>query len=222
MTKASYHVLIGSRSPEKGNVAVTELQSRKLSGTAELLHLDVTDDDTIERAVKNVEKTHGKLDILVNNAGIAIPSGSLRQQMRSAFDVNATGPTIITDAFGPLLKKSTLPIPRIINISSGAGSIGRRLDPTSALYKFQGYPYRTSKAALSMVTANQFVEYGPLGIKVFAYDPGFTQSNLSENNTAENGAKPPKDAVLPLIDVLEGKRDDEAGQLLHNTGIYPW
>jgi NAD(P)-dependent dehydrogenase (short-subunit alcohol dehydrogenase family) len=132
----------------------------------------------------------------------------------------------VTEAFAPLLlqKPSVAPaVPRrIVNISSGAGSINRRLDPSSALYKFQGYQYRASKAALSMVTACQWVEYGPAGIKVFAYDPGFTQSNLGPHNKAENGAKTPEEAVLPLIDVLEGKRDEEAGQLLHNTGVYPW
>ena len=73
-----------------------------------------------------------------------------------------------------------------------------------------------------MVTACQWVEYGPLGIKVFAYDPGFTQSNLGPQNKAENGARPAAESVMPLIDVLEGKRDDEVGRFLHNTGVYPW
>jgi NAD(P)-dependent dehydrogenase (short-subunit alcohol dehydrogenase family) len=72
-----------------------------------------------------------------------------------------------------------------------------------------------------MVTACDWVEYGP-AIKVFAYCPGFTASNLSEQNRVEHGAKPTADAVKPLIDVLEGKRDDEAGLFLHDTGIYPW
>ncbi|MCJ1473529.1 hypothetical protein MMC13_002180 [Lambiella insularis] len=221
MAKGSYHVLLGSRSLEKGNAAVKELQSRNLPGSVEMISIDVTNDDTIERAAATVEGNHGKLDMLVNNAAIAPPNPPLRQQMRDAFDTNAIGPTIMTLAFAPLLQKSTAS-PRIVNISSGAGSINRRLDASSALYKFQEYPYRASKAALSMVTANQWVEYGPKGIKVFAYDPGFTQSKLSSHNTAEHGAKPASEAVMPLIDVLEGKRDDEAGKLLHNTGVYPW
>lgn len=223
MAKGSYHVLLGSRSSEKGNVALKELQSRNLSGSAEMLLIDVTKDDTIESAATTVQRNHGRLDMLVNNAAISAMSPPLRQQMRDAFDTNAIGPAIVTEAFAALLKKSTaLPPPRIVNVSSGAGSITRRLDTSSPMYKVQQMQYRASKAALHMVTACQFAEYGDAGIKVFAYDPGFTQSNLGPHNKAENGAKPASEAVMPLIDVLEGKRDDEAGKLLHNTGVYPW
>jgi len=221
MAKGSYHVLMGSRSLEKGNAALKELQSRNLAGSVELISLDVTDDDTIERAAATVQSNHGKLDILVNNAAVAATPPPLRQQMRVSFDTNVTGPAVVTSLFAPLLKKSTAS-PRIVNISSGMGSINRRLNPESPTYKFQGVQYRASKTALSMVTACQWVEYEPLGIKVFAYDPGFTQSNLGPYNKAENGAKPASEAVMPLIDVLEGKRDHEAGKFLHNTGIYPW
>ena len=223
MAKGSYHVLLGSRSPEKGNAALKELQSRNPSSSAEMLLIDVTQDDTIERAATAVQRNHGRLDMLVNNAAISAMSPPLRQQMRDSFDTNAIGPAIVTEAFAVLLKKSTAsPSPRIVNVSSGAGSIARRLDTSSPIYKVQQMQYRASKAALHMVTACQFVEYGEAGIKVFAYDPGFTQSNLGPHNKAENGARPASEAVTPLIDVLEGKRDDEAGKLLHNTGVYPW
>jgi NAD(P)-dependent dehydrogenase (short-subunit alcohol dehydrogenase family) len=220
MAKGSYHVLMGSRSLDRGNAAVKELRSRNLPGSVEAVELDVTKDDTIERAATTVERDHGKLDMLVNNAGIGSMTPPLRQQMRDAFDTNATGPAVVTIAFAPLLQKSTAS-PRIVNISSGVGSLNRRLDPSSPTYKMQQVQYRASKAALSMVTACQWVEYGP-AVKVFAYDPGFTQSNLGPHNKAENGAKPASEAVMPLIDVLEGKRDDEAGKFLHNTGVYPW
>jgi len=221
MAKGSYHVLMGSRSPEKGNAALKELQSRNLAGSVEMIQLDVTDDDTIERAVATVQHNHGKLDMLVNNAAVAAMTPPLRQQMRAAFDTNATGPAVVTSLFAPLLQNSTAS-PRIVNISSGVGSINRRLNPDSPTYKLQGVQYRASKTALSMVTACQWFEYEPFGIKVFAYDPGFTQSNLGPHNKAENGAKPASEAVMPLIDVLEGKRDHEAGKFLHNTGVYPW
>ncbi|KAJ5174805.1 short-chain dehydrogenase [Penicillium canariense] len=219
--KGSYHVLMGARSLEKGNASLSALKAQNLAGAIEMLHLDVTQDDTIERAVATVERNFGKLDILVNNAAIAAMSPPLRQQMQDAFNTNATGPLLVGSAFAPLLRASS-DSPRIVNISSGAGSIGRRLDPSSPLYKVHGqYQYRASKAALNMVTACQYVEYGP-EIKVFAYDPGFTQSNLSPHNVAEHGARAASDSVMPLVDVLEGRRDDEAGRLLHNTGTYPW
>ena len=160
--------------------------------------------------------------MLVNNAGIVALDPPLRSQMRLAFDTNATGPAVLTSSFAPLLRKSTAPCARIVNVSSGVGSVNRRLDPTSPTYRMQGLQYRASKAALSMVTACQFVEYGDLGIKVFAYDPGFTVSNLGPPNTVENGARAVAESVAPLVDVLEGKRDGEAGLFLHNEGVYPW
>ncbi|CAD0100762.1 unnamed protein product [Aureobasidium mustum] len=223
LTRSSYHVIVTSRSHEKGQTAMQSLHSRDLSGSSEYLQLDVTDDATIQAAAQTISKNHGRLDILVNNAAVSAMNPPLREQMRQAFDTNATGPAILTAALLPLLQKSTMS-PRVINISSGVGSISRRLDPQNPRYnaKEQHVQYRASKAALNMVTACQFVEYKPLGIKVFAYDPGFTQSNLSTMNTKGNGARAAAESVAPLIDVLEGKRDDEAGMFLHNTGTYEW
>ncbi|KAL2353851.1 hypothetical protein BJ546DRAFT_1027209 [Cryomyces antarcticus] len=126
----------------------------------------------------------------------------LHHQMRDAFDTNATGPAVVTIAFVPLLRKPCAS-PRIVDISSGI-------------------QYRASRAALDMVTACQWAEYGAAGIKVFAYDPGFTPSHLGPHDTAENGAKPASAAVMPLIDVLQGRRHNEAGKFLHNTAAYPW
>ena len=181
----------------------------------------MTDDKSIERAAQTVEKTHGKLDILVNNAGTAALDGhaSLREAMRYAFDTNAAGPAVVTETFVPLLKKSS-EVARIINVSSAIGSIEKR--QRSEWRDVGMVQYRASKAALNMVSACQWADHGP-DVKVFAYCPGYTVSNLSKGgNTAENGARATRDSVSPLVDVLEGKRDDEAGSFLHGEGQHPW
>lgn len=54
MAKGSDHVLMGSRSLEKGNAALKELQSRDLPGSVEMLQIDVTNDDTIECAAASI------------------------------------------------------------------------------------------------------------------------------------------------------------------------
>ena len=123
------------------------------------------------------------------------------------------------------------------DISSGAGSLGRRLFADSPMYKIQAVPYRASKIAFNMITACLYVEYG-LGIeqndgdksdggekklmKVFAYDPGFTVSNLSSHNKAEFGARSAEETVKSIMEVVDGKRDAEAGRFIHNSGEYPW
>jgi NAD(P)-dependent dehydrogenase (short-subunit alcohol dehydrogenase family) len=164
--------------------------------------------------------------------------GTERERLQNSFDINATGPYLLTKALIPLLRKSTNP--RIINISSGAGSLGRRLLTESPMYKIQAIPYRASKIAFNMIAACLHVEFG-LGVeqtdgieaadeaerskknmKVFAYDPGFTASNLGPYNKAEFGARTAEDTVKSIMDVVDGKRDEEVGKFIHNTGEYPW
>ena len=100
-----------------------------------------------------------------------------------------TGTLLTTEAFGPLLLKSPSTPQRIINVSSGAGSITRRLDPTSTMYSTSAVHYRASKAAMNMITADAAVLWGEKGVRVFAVCPGFTESGLSGFNTVEMGAK---------------------------------
>ncbi|KAL6703418.1 hypothetical protein ACN47E_009677 [Coniothyrium glycines] len=237
LAKGTYHVLLGARSTERGAAALQHLESKKLSGSIELVHLDVQSDNNIDQTAELIARKHGKLDILVNNAAVALPVGaSDRERLQTAFDINATGPYLLTKALIPLLRKSHNP--RIINISSGAGSLGRRLLPESQMYQIQAIPYRASKIAFNMITACLHVEFG-LGVeqidsekvegddqgknmKVFCYDPGFTVSNLGTHNKEEFGARSAKDTVLSIMDVVDGKRDAEVGRFIHNSGGYPW
>ncbi|QIW99258.1 hypothetical protein AMS68_004776 [Peltaster fructicola] len=221
MASQTNHVLLGSRSIEKGESAISQLEAQKAPGTVELLQLDVTDEASINAAAKTVESKHGRLDALVNNAAIALPSGSIAEQMAICFKTNATGPLLVVDAFAPLLKKAH-GTPRIVNISTGQGSITKRLDPTAPGYKIKGVQYRASKAALNMVTACQVAEFGDEGFKIFSFCPGFTQSNLGPHNNAENGAKPTSEGAAPIVTILKGERDSEHAHFLHNTGQYPW
>lgn len=66
--------------------------------------------------------------------------------MVEAFQTNATGPLLMLEAFAPLLKKAK-GTPHVVNVTSGAGSLTRRLDP-AAVGHMLAIPYRTSKAAL--------------------------------------------------------------------------
>lgn len=72
--KASYHVLLGSRSPEKGKVAVESLHKEcpNTPNTVEPLQVDLTSDDSIQTAFEKVKTSHGRIDVLVNNAGTSL------------------------------------------------------------------------------------------------------------------------------------------------------
>ena len=53
LAKGTYHVILGSRSVERGSVALEDLQSRDLSGSIELLQIDSTSDESISTAAKD-------------------------------------------------------------------------------------------------------------------------------------------------------------------------
>lgn len=164
-----------------------------------------------------------RLDALVNNAAIGWPSGTPAEQMAQAFQTNATGPFLVVEAFAPLLRKSNTTA-RIVNVSSGGGSITRRLDSAAQTHKLGmwGIAYCASKAAMNLFTAAQSVVYGEEGFKVFAFSPGFVQSGLGPHNNAESGAQPTSEGAAPMVKILNGERDEEHAKFLSAKGQYPW
>jgi NAD(P)-dependent dehydrogenase (short-subunit alcohol dehydrogenase family) len=221
MAQGSYHVLVCARSLEKGQKAVEFLQSKNYTGTCELLQLDQTDDASIAAAASRVASTHGRLDVLINNAAIASEIVT-RENMISNFNTNATGVYFVTKAFHQLLLKAKSTA-RIINVSSGMGSVAIKLDHSNWVASVPALPYRASKAALHMVTAELVYEFkDDEKIKFFTVCPGFTVSNLGPQNNEAHGAKPTEEAVRPLMRIVAGERDDEARKFLHADGQYDW
>ena len=241
------HVLFGSRSIEKGETAIKELQSQQLKGTVELVQVDVTSEESVAAAAEEVKKKHGRyvnesstlcswvsvdsqvranhydrLDALVNNAGIVGTNGSTAQQLNACLQTNVVGAQMMGDYFAPLLRKSTV-TPRILNVTSGAGSISTRLDRSHPTAVLKANPYRISKAAMNMVAACQWYDLGEEGFKIFIYGPGYTESNLSAANKVELGAKPTSEGVAPMVAILNGERDGDAGKYIeYGYDSFPW
>lgn len=143
--------------------------------------------------------------------------------MHASFDTNVVGPMRVAEIFAPLLQKSAYSLgPRIINVSSRAGSISRRLDKNNMIYDSHFLEYRTSKAAQNMLSVCQVWEHGKLGIKTFMFCPGFTESDLSPMAKVENGAKPVAEGARPIVEIIEGKRDGEEGKFLIDGGVAEW
>lgn len=150
--------------------------------------------------------------------------------MLESFRTHVIGPYLTGEHFLPLLKLSTQ-MPRVVNVTSGGGSIALRLKGLKGLYAPRITAYQTSKAGLNMLTADQSVFLGKEGVKVFAVCPGFTASNLGPRNNVEGGAKPTSEGAKSIFDVVVGKRDAEHGGFLHGheawnevpgDGQYPW
>ena len=219
---------MGSRSLEKGEAALREVQAANLKGTVSLTQLDVTDDNSITAAAKSVEREFGRLDVLVNNAaigGFEDPMGS-RQQILNVFDTNAAGAYMVTEAFQPLLLKSDHA--RIVFITSGQGSITRKLNPNLAYSNLEGFGYRMSKSAMNMLMAIYHGRLASQGVKVHAMCPGYVHTNLRRDAEPRPGTRPADTSAVTLLGLIEGERDADVGGFVHNNpedngpGVYDW
>lgn len=74
-SSSTYNLLLGSRSLEKAEAAISAVKSEEASTSSaiiEPIQIDIEDDESISRAFETVEKKFGHLDILVNNAGTSL------------------------------------------------------------------------------------------------------------------------------------------------------
>ncbi|KAG0651454.1 Short-chain dehydrogenase reductase tropE [Hyphodiscus hymeniophilus] len=212
----AYHVIIGSRSLEKGKTALAKLSSK---GSVSLVQLDVTDATSIAAAVATVEKDRGRLDTLINNAGVGPTSPSLSVELlRNTFETNVFGVAAVTDAFLPLLRKSL--DPRLIHVTSPLGSSTLRASG-APLPPF--HTYEISKAALNMLALiHRDLFKGE--IKVITLDPGFNATNLGGDPEAmrRGGGGDPAKAGEFIKSVVEGKRDADSNKMINEGGSIPW
>jgi NAD(P)-dependent dehydrogenase (short-subunit alcohol dehydrogenase family) len=197
-----FAVLVGSRDLERGEVAAKEVGS-----DAHALQLDVTDQASIIAAAERVRNEFGRLDVLIQNAAISntskLPGQSVAEyaattrpsnvsldEMRAVWDTNVFGVLAVYQAFLPLLRET--PNARIVNVSSGVGSLTTNSDPASRWRSIFGPVYPASKTALNALTVAMAIELEPEGIKVSAVSPGFTKTNLNGyagTETVEEGAR---------------------------------
>jgi NAD(P)-dependent dehydrogenase (short-subunit alcohol dehydrogenase family) len=184
-----FAVLVGSRNIERGEAAAKEVGP---GGYA--LQLDVTDRASITAAAERVGREFGRLDVLIQNAAISstgkLPGQSVEEhakktrpsnvsldEMRAVWDTNVFGVLAVYQAMLPLLRKT--PGARIVNVSSGVGSLTRNSDPAFAYRSIFGPVYPASKTALNALTVAMALELEGEGIKVNAVSPGFTKTNLN-------------------------------------------
>jgi NAD(P)-dependent dehydrogenase (short-subunit alcohol dehydrogenase family) len=167
-------VWVGARDLVKGRHA-----ARELGAGAHSMQLDVTDPSSIAAAVAHV----GELDVLINNAGVNPGRedivGTTLDQLRMAYETNVFGLIAVTQGFLPALKRSAHP--RIVNVSSGTGSLTWNSGPNPQFdwerVQGGGLAYRSSKTAVNAVTLLTAQALGPEA-KVNALAPGLRRTNL--------------------------------------------
>lgn len=199
-----FTVLVGSRNFARGEAAAQEI-----GVDAHAIQLDVTDQTSISAAAARVRQEFGRLDVLVNNAAIsnttmqpgmtveayaesARPSNISLAEVRAIWETNVFGVLALYQALLPLLRAA--PAARIVNVSSGVGSLSMNGDPNNPYRTIFGPGYSASKTALNAMTLAMAIELESTPIKVNAVSPGFIKTNLNNyggTGTVEEGAREP-------------------------------
>ena len=211
-------VFLGARDALRGRAAAEKLRAEGVD--ARPLPLDVTDDASVSAAAASLEQSEGRLDILVNNAGIAIddgpPSRVSLDAVRRTYETNVFGVIRTTQALLPLLRRSDAG--RIVNLSSGLGSLTRNSDPTWDYASVKFLAYNSSKTAVNAITVQFAYELRTTPIKVNAADPGYVATDMNRNQgvrSVEQGAATPvRLALLPA--------DGPTGGYFNDDGPLPW
>jgi NAD(P)-dependent dehydrogenase (short-subunit alcohol dehydrogenase family) len=222
-----FTVLVGSRNLEYGETA-----AKSVGADARALQLDVTNQASIAAAAERIRKEFGRLDVLVNNAAISHagkPGRSLGEivksgrasvasldEVRAVFETNVFGVIAVTQAMLPLLREA--PAGRIVNVSSGTGSLTRNSEPTNSHRAMFGVVYSSSKTALNAITLAFALDLESTRIKVNAACPGFTATDLNNfegTRTVEQAAREP--VRLALLDA-----NGPTGTYSSEDGPLPW
>lgn len=201
LTAHGFIVLVGSR-----NMANGEKAAQTIGAAAHAVHIDVTDESTISAAATRIRNDFGRLDLLVNNAAISHagqPGRTLEEVMatskasvanvdevRTVWETNVFGVLSVTQAMLPLLREA--PGARIVNVSSGVGSLTLNSDPGFPYRQGFGVIYAASKTALNAITLAFAIELESMDIKLVAVSPGFTSTalnNFQGTETVEEGSR---------------------------------
>jgi NAD(P)-dependent dehydrogenase (short-subunit alcohol dehydrogenase family) len=213
-----WSVGVGARDEQRRETAVAKLRAGGADAFG--VPLDVTDDASVADAARLIADRAGHLDVLVNNAGVI---GGMPQQpstvdlaaVRAAVETNVIGVIRVTNAVLPLLRRSASP--RIVNMSSSAGSLARQTGsgydsgPLSA-------GYSPSKSMLNNLTVQYAKELRDTSILVNAACPGFVATDLN----GFRGVRTPEQGAAIAIRLATLPDDGPTGGFFDDAGVVPW
>ncbi|HEU4675601.1 MAG TPA: SDR family NAD(P)-dependent oxidoreductase [Motilibacteraceae bacterium] len=211
-------VLIGARDLERGEKAAADVGGR-------VLPLEVTHPASIAAAAAAVPT----LDVLVNNAGISLDTADVVTQVdvevfRRTYETNVFAVVAVTNAFLPALRRS--PHPRVVNVSSGTGSLTWSTGPNpqfdvGAASTGRGAAYRSSKTALDALTVFYAHALAGDAVLVNALAPGLRATNLNAQAAAAGGD--PAEAAAGAVRLATLPDGGPSGLLFSYDGtVVPW
>lgn len=180
---------------------------RAVEGDVNCHKLDVTNGLKVASLAR--ELAEEPLDLLINNAGVYGPRTGFGEtdydEWAAVLQVNTLAPLRMAERFVGMLEKSDAKT--VVNISSRMGSIASN-DGGSF------YTYRSSKAALNMITKNLSVDLAARGITVVSLHPGWVQTDMG----GEEADIPAEDSIAGMRKVIAGLTFEDSGKFFSYDG----
>lgn len=213
-----WSVGVGARDDSRRAEAVARLQAAGVDAFG--VPLDVTDDASVTAAAQLIEGRAGRLDALINNAGVTgsaeqLPTKVDLDTVRRVVETNVIGVIRVTNTLLPLLRRS--PSPRIVNMSSGVGSLTRQTDPAGDSGPIS-VAYSPSKSFLTAVTVQYAKELADTSILINAACPGFVATDLN----GFRGTRTPAQGAAIAISLATLPDDGPTGGHFDDEGVIPW
>lgn len=205
-----WRVHAGCRQPDKARkLKAVEADA---GGEVNLFRLDVTDGLQVARVAR--ELADEPVDLLLNNAALAGPRRGFGDiaydDWLQVFNVNTLAPMRMVETFAGHVAKSERKV--LANVSSRMGSI-TQTDHGGA------YTYRSSKAALNMVTKVLSVDLRERGVCVVSLHPGWVKTDMG----GANAMITPEESVTGLRKVIDGLTPEDTGSFYSYDGsTIPW
>ena len=195
-----FAVVATCRNPDKAVDLAKVLQD---ANQKPAVSLDVTNDESVAALKDYLRSNQIMVRHLVNNAGISTPGhpiedpdAIIRKEMVAVFDTNVAGVARVTEACGVLSNGDG---GKVINISSGMGSVGRTLSSGS----YYATSYRCSKAALNMLTACFSLQFPNTFFSMV--HPGWVQTDMggSGGRTADISVQESASGIFTVFKTLD-------------------
>jgi NAD(P)-dependent dehydrogenase (short-subunit alcohol dehydrogenase family) len=204
LAERGYEVILGSRDAQKGEEAAAR------AGVG-CLQLDVSDDESVNRAAAEIVRRYARCDVLVNNAAIDYDTDqrAIRadlERVHRAFETNVFGAWRTTLALLPLVRRSAHA--RIVNVSSESGSLASMSGGTPG--------YSVAKAALNALTRVLAAELRGDGVLVNAVCPGWTATDMG------GGGRPIPAGAASVVWAVTLPDDGPTGGFFRDGRPLPW
>jgi NAD(P)-dependent dehydrogenase (short-subunit alcohol dehydrogenase family) len=181
---------------------------RALSGDVVCHKLDVTNGLKVASLAR--ELVEEPLDLLINNAGVYGPRTGFGEtdyeEWANVLQVNTLAPLRMVERFVGLIEKGERKT--VVNISSKMGSIAQNTSGGS-------YIYRSSKAALNMVTKSLSNDLAGRGFTVVSFHPGWVATDMG----GEGAEISPDESVAGMRRVIDGLITTDNGKFFNYDGV---